>query len=353
MRGLAAALPGPRVATVPDWNARPYRVLFLRYERIGDLIMATAILRVIARSHATITLDALVAPAAAPVLAHNPHVARILTLDRRSRSSYWGAMRAIREARYDAVVDGRLNHPAAYTSTPLLLLASRAPYRIGAGGGAADRIYNVPLPPYDRTTHYVEGSKILAAPFGVDASTVDWQPELVLSDDERRRAEAVWAGAPGPHGEEAVGGGALRLLVNLSASEPRRRWADAHFRAVLRAVRERQPGTAIVVIGLPAEWARVREVAGAAGVEARAEATPDLRHALALVGTADRVLTPDTSISHAASAFRRRSVVLLKRDHYPYAPWNTPAELVFWDGETIAGLPEGPVIAAVERLMTG
>jgi ADP-heptose:LPS heptosyltransferase len=344
MRGLSGLLPGPRVVPPPDWDDRPRRILFLRYERIGDLIMATAILRVLARSHAMITLDALVAPAAAPVLAHNPHVAHVLTLDRRSRSSYWRVMRAIRAARYDAVVDGRLNHPAAYTTTPLLLLAAGAPYRIGAGGGAADRIYNVGLPAYDRTVHYVEASKALAEPFGVDAGAVDWQPELFLSDAERTGAEAVWGAA-------AAGRAGPRLLVNLSASEPRRRWADAHFIAVLRVVRERRPDAAIVVIGLPAEWSRVRDVAGAGGVDARPEATPDLRHALALVGTSERVFTPDTSISHAASAFRRPAVVLLKRDHYPYAPWNTPADLVFWDGDTIAGLSEEPVREAVLRLI--
>jgi ADP-heptose:LPS heptosyltransferase len=346
MRTLGALLRGPRSVPPPDWDARPYRVLFLRYERIGDLIMATGILRAIARSHRTITVDALVSPAAAPVLEQNPYVSRVLTLDRHSRGSYARVLREVRGARYDAVVDGRLNHAAAYTSTPLLLLASRAPYRIGTGGGAADRIYNVRLPEYDRTVPYVEGSKVLAEPFGVDPSTVDWQPEIFLSETERAWADVVWETTRG-------GAGGRRLLVNLSASEPRRRWADSHFVAVLRDVRTHWPAIPIVLIGLPSEWERVHAVADAVGEGVRAEPTPDLRHALALVARAERVITPDTSISHAASAFRLRSVVLLKREHHPYAPWNTPAELVFWDGNTIAGLAEAPVIAAVRRLLEG
>ncbi len=344
MRALGALLRGPRSVAPPDWGARPYRVLFLRYERIGDLIMATGILRAIARSHATIALDALVSPAAAPVLEQNPHVRRVLTFDRHSRRNYGRVLREVRRAGYDAVVDGRLNHAAAYTSTPLLLLASGARYRIGTGGGAADRIYNVRLPAYDRAVPYVEGSKALAEPFGVDPAAVNWQPEIFLSDTERAWADVVWETTRG-------GAGGPRLLVNLSASEPRRRWADDHFVAVLRDVRARWPAIPIVLIGLPAEWQRVLAVATAVGEGVRAEPTPDLRHALALVATAERVVTPDTSISHAASAFRLRSVVLLKREHHPYAPWNTPAELVFWDGETIAGLAEPPVIAAVRRLM--
>ena len=41
--------------------------------------------------------------------------------------------------------------------------------------------------------------------------------------------------------------------------------------------------------------------------------TPSIRDAFALVATADFVFTPDTSIAHAASAFRKPSVVLFVR----------------------------------------
>jgi ADP-heptose:LPS heptosyltransferase len=297
-----------------------------------------------------------VSPASAPVLESNPHVQRVITLDRRSWSSYQRVAGALRRARYDVVVDGRLNHPAVYTSTPLLLLASGARYRIGAGAAApagrggqgADRVYNINVGAYDRTVHYIEGSKALARPFGVDADAVDWQPELFLTGAERARAESVWQAAGGVGGGGGGGGGANRLLANLSASEPRRRWADEHFITVLRDIHARRPDVSIVVIGLPTEWNRVSSVAAAVG--ARAAPTPRLREAFALVGTSSWVLTPDTSISHAASAFHRPVVVLLKRDHYPYAPWNTPSELVFWDGDTIAGLTVEPVLAAVRRL---
>ena len=75
------------------------------------------------------------------------------------------------------------------------------------------------------------------------------------------------------------------------------------------------------------------------------------RDALALVGTSDMVFTPDTSISHAASAFRKPSVVLLKREHHPYAPYNIPGENIFWDGNEITDLSVQTVGSAVERLV--
>jgi len=242
-------------------------------------------------------------------------------------------------------VDGRINNPPVFTSTPLLMSMARAPYRVGVGGGNNDLIYNVRVRPYDRVTHYIEASKALAEPFGVLVNDVDWQPEIFLSDDETAQAQTAWQ-----HAASLVGGdlGAPRLLVNLSASEPKRRWSDEHFTAVLQSVRVAHPRMPVVVIGLPDERASVRHVAAA--IEGYAAETPQLRDALALVGTSSGVFTPDTSISHAASAFRRPAVVLLKRDHHPYAPWGNPAEIVFWDGETIHGLSRDPVREAVLRL---
>src|SRR5688500_4856316 len=57
----------------PDWGARPYRVLFLRHDRIGDMILSTGLLEAIAQSHPTIKLDVLASPSNAPVLRADPH----------------------------------------------------------------------------------------------------------------------------------------------------------------------------------------------------------------------------------------------------------------------------------------
>jgi ADP-heptose:LPS heptosyltransferase len=138
-------------------------------------------------------------------------------------------------------------------------------------------------------------------------------------------------------------------LVNLSASEPKRRWPDGKFIATLRSARDRAPNMPIIVMGLPAEWESVQKVANA--VRGLPVETPSLRDAFALVGTSDLVFTPDTSISHAASAFRKPSVVLLKREHKPYAPWNTPGEIIAWNEAEIHQMPHERVATALNKLL--
>jgi len=344
MRAIGRALPGPPVVP-PEWNGSGYRTLFVRYERIGDMIMATGIIRVLAGALAKGKVDVLANPSTAPVLYGNPYVDRVFTLDRRSWKSYAAVGRELRGAKYDVVVDGRINNPPVFTSTPLLMLAARARFRVGVGGGNNDLIYNVRVRAYDRATSYIEGSKALAAPFGVDANAVDWRPEIFLAGDEVSAAELAWRGeAAGLEGQPRK-----RLLVNLSASEPKRRWQDEKFIEVLSRIRAVSVRMAIGVIGLPSEWKSVDRVASA--VSGLAMPTPGLRDALALVGTSDMVFTPDTSISHAASAFNKPAVVLLKRDHHPYAPYDIPGEIVFWDGNEIHTLPSDIVTGAVERMV--
>jgi ADP-heptose:LPS heptosyltransferase len=349
MRLLDRMLPGPRETSLPAATNSDYRVLFIRYERIGDMIMATSLIRNIAAALPGGKVDVLATPTTAAVLEGNPYVGNVLLLERKSFRSYGGLMRRLRRERYTVMVDGRINNPPIFTSTPLLMYAGKAPFRVGARGDKEPRIYNVCVPEWNKVDHYIEGSKQLAVPFGVDPQSVDWQPEIYLSDEERARAEERWKEAQAlvASGDRSTAG--KRLLVNLSASEVKRRWPDGKFIATLQAARSRIPNMPIIVIGLPSEWESVDKVATAVG--GLAVPTPQLRDAFALVGTSDLVFTPDTSISHAASAFRKPSLVLLKREHKPYAPWNTPGEIIAWHEDQIHQLPHERVSEALDRLL--
>jgi ADP-heptose:LPS heptosyltransferase len=351
MRLIGWMLPGAKETALPPPTNADYRVLFIRYERIGDMIMATSLIRNIATALPSGKVDVLATPTTASVLEGNPYVGRVLMLERNSFGSYRDLIKKLRRERYTVMVDGRINNPPIFTSTPLLMYAGRARFRVGAGGDREPRIYNVCVPEWNRVDHYIEGSKQLAIPFGVDPQSVDWQPEIFLTDEERALAEERWREArelvTAPAGSAT--GVTKRLLVNLSASEAKRRWPDGKFIATLQAARSLGPNMPIIVIGLPSEWESVNEVATA--VNGLPVQTPQLRDAFALVGTSDLVFTPDTSISHAASAFRKPSLVLLKREHKPYAPWNTPGEIIAWTEDEIQQLPHERVSEALNRLL--
>jgi hypothetical protein len=68
MRLLGSMLPGAEDTALPSARNSDYRVLFIRYERIGDMIMATSLIRNIASALPGGKIDVLATSATAPVL---------------------------------------------------------------------------------------------------------------------------------------------------------------------------------------------------------------------------------------------------------------------------------------------
>lgn len=344
MRAIGALSAGERNAAVPDWDARAWSVLYLRAQGIGDVILATGVLRAIACSHSTIALDVLTTNAAAPVLENNPHVRRVHTIDDRIGDAIALAS-VLRRSRYDVVIDGKITRGASFIRSPTVTMASRARYRVGVGGGNHGLVFNLCVPRYDRTTrHMVEGSAALASPFGVDPEKTDFQPEIFLTSTEREWAEHSWAAAAR---ERSTTG--TRWLVNLSAGAPVRRWPDERWIALVAHLKARQPCATVTLMGADAERDAVQRVALASG--AAAISTPRLRDALAIVATSERVLTADTSITHVASAFRISTVLLLQHGLDQWSSWRTPSEVAYWSGSSIDALGVETACDAVDRML--
>ena len=290
---------------VPDWAAGPHRVLYLRYDRIGDMVLATGIIKAITAAQPTVTVDVLASPANARVLLDNPHVGRVLTFDRKRRGSYLLALRAMRRERYDAVIDAMVMAPSL--TTMLLMWASGARTRIGVGDRGNEYALTLPVPRLNGALHYIDHSAALLTAFGVDpvaehrahpvptsrvrsldgdAAGTDagmpssgwdiWRPEIFLSDAERAGAETFWSGAgSGRQREAKERGESRRFVVNVSAGAAHRYWAESRFIEVIARITERFPGALTVIIGSPEDGERMDRIAGAAG--ATVARTPDYR----------------------------------------------------------------------------
>lgn len=312
----------------------PVRVLYLRYDRIGDMILSTGLLRAIARSHPNVAVDVLASPENAPVLDGNPNVGSLIIADRRRPGYYLTAFRRIRQRRYDAILDCQIFSPS--TTTLAMMLASRARHRIGLAGRGVDGALTLPVPRPARARHYVEHLAALAIPFGV--SNGPWRPEIFLTGAERTQAESRWRARSG----------ARRLLVNISAGKPTCRWPEDRWATILGELRARED-LDIVLTAAPADAAIAERLASS---DVRFERTRSVREVFALVATADFVLTPDTAITHAASAFAKPAVVLFPRNRAEiWGPYETGGVSVAASGGTLESLPVEPVRQALAGLL--
>jgi len=339
LRVIAWLLRRSRARQAPDWGARPHRVLLLRYDGIGDMILSTGLLRAIATSHPKLTVDVLASSANAPVLRDDPHVSRILVFDKKKPWRYPATLYRLRRARYDVVVDRLPTAPSV--NATLLMLASGARHRVGVSGLGNEACFTILVPPSPRAEHMVERLAALAAAFGVDPRTADFRPRLYLSESELTQATAVWRSL-------GDGGGGRRMLVNVSAAMAHRRWPDERFVTAIRHLTSRDLRLAIMVISPPDELERAERIARTAGVPV---CTPRLREAFALVAAADLVFTPNTSIAHAAAALARPAVVLHPSGNARlWGLYRAPGVEVSSPG-ALSALPVGPVVEALDRLL--
>jgi ADP-heptose:LPS heptosyltransferase len=284
----------------PDWAARPFRVLFLRHDRAGDMIVSTGVMRAIARSYPTITMDVLASPANASILDANDYVADVIVFDKKNLSRYIPTALHLRRARYDAVIDCMVTAPSV--TTLLLIFASGARYRMGIAGRGNDAAFNILVPAGTAPdAHMVDRIADLAQAFDIALDANARQPVLELTDDERARAESSWRPSST----------ARRVLINVSAGTSERLWPDDNYIAVMRYLVARDGATTFAIIAAPSERTRGEHIARAGG--GTFVSTPRIRDALALVATSDFVLTPDTSIAHAVSAFQKPSVAMYVR----------------------------------------
>jgi ADP-heptose:LPS heptosyltransferase len=343
MRALARCLPRARGAA-PDWGARPYKVLYMRYDRIGDMVLATPLIRAIATSHATITLDVLASPANAPVLEGNPHVRRVHRFDSRRKAGYWRTLRALRRERYDAIVDDHAAVRKASLTMIFVMLATGAKHRIGVAGQENEFVYTIPVPPAV-AGHQLEMAAVIARVFGIEPDFDRWRPAIALTSGERAWGADRWLEIEA----RATVGQPRRLLVNVSAAIAKRQWPSERYVAVVREIVRRHPDLAIGMIGAPREGDTVRAIAAATG--ATAVETPRVRDAFALVAGADAVFTPDTSITHAAVAFEVPVALFILTSSAAYVPWRIPHRLVWVQERTFADLPWEPVVDALDELL--
>lgn len=307
------------------------------------MILSTGIMRSIARSHPTIKLDVLASPLNAPIIEGADFVREVITVNVRRPSAYLGAIRRLRRARYDAVIDCMAT--SASVTTLLLIWASGARYRIGVDKRESDDAFDINVPNDSRVeAHIIECLTPLMLPFGVRPTAETQRPVLSLREDERDVAHRAWdssdaKGSPRPQ----------RILMNVSAGTSHRDWPDENYVAVAKHLRALAPSARLLLIGAPADVERAQRIAHGGGAEY--VRTPGLRSALALVATADFLFTPDTSIAHAASAFRTPCVAMHPQGMGTrWALWGTIGRTLEHTEHTLATFPVSRAVSAIDEV---
>ncbi len=208
----------------PPWNPEPRRILLIRLRQIGDVVFTTPLIRALRERFGHAHIAYLVEPAAAPVVARNPHLDEVMVVPR--RQSFREDLRLIgrlRRERFELAID---LHGGPRAST--LAWLSGAPMRIGYEIVARSWMYTHrvararPL----RARHSVRNQWDLLAPLDIASPDPERFPVEMSFDASTSTAVAARLRTAGLSEDDRV------IVLHVSAGNPFRRWPLDHFAAV-------------------------------------------------------------------------------------------------------------------------
>jgi ADP-heptose:LPS heptosyltransferase len=304
------------------------RPLALRCGALGDMVLLTALIRVL---HAEFRAPVDIVTSgtwSAPLLRGQPGVGEIFSV-RSRKTPYWMSIdqqRVVRQLRARGVGPTWFCDGDA-ASRPLL-------ERAGIPGQYIVDVRDHPLLPGEHATQQwrrlaqIMPSAVSAAPrTEIDAVL----PGCYLEVTQARRAElAAWLKPRGLADQPLIliqignkrtmRRGPRRLAVN-NKYWPYERWAE-----VLRYLRQRHPRHALVLLGTGPEFQLNQELASLAGIDGLHNVADDLPipRLVSLLDRAAGLVTVDSGPAHAAAAVGCPQVVLFgKALPSLYRPWGT------------------------------
>ncbi|MEQ1868599.1 MAG: glycosyltransferase family 9 protein [Vicinamibacterales bacterium] len=223
------------------------KILLIRLRQIGDVVFTTPAVHALRRQFPHAHLSYLVEPAAAPVVAHNPHLSQVIVAPR--RSGLIGTLadlslgRRLRRNDFDLVIDFHGGPRAS-----LLAWLSGAPRRIGYDIPGRGWMYTdvVARPRELRPRHSVENQWDLLAPLGIGAPTPEGFPVEMLTGGDAEERVTRRLKAAGIAGQ-------LIIVMHVSAGNPFRRWPVASFGEVAARLLADQSHRRIIVTSGPSE----------------------------------------------------------------------------------------------------
>lgn len=325
-------------------------ILILRYDAIGDMIVTTPLFDALKSVLPDAAIDIVASHRNAGVLIDDERIRNVHVYDG-SRSSFRAVRKACRRQRYDVVISLVMNK-----TTKAGLMANRL------GGSKAITVsfenaerrdlyatwFDVQVPIERNVSTMAEMQlRIVDALFDMHCDPASF-PMTVRLDVVNERFAA--AQVEGTEGRRITG-------VNLSAGNPYRMWSEERNAEFLTSLMAADPEVRIMLFS---DGARRDMALRLASMDRSriscCEPTKDFRSVVATLGKMDTVITPDTSIVHAAAAMGTPVVVMysLKASFLmEWQPFGVPHRVVYTNGrEDLETLAPDAVLNAYMELIS-
>jgi ADP-heptose:LPS heptosyltransferase len=281
------------------------KLLILRYDRIGDMIVTTPIVRKLKQARPGITIGIMASEKNAPIIKANPNVDHVYVVYKNWIKLFLEILRARKEG-YDVVLNFIFNR----TTSGGLLANLIAPNGIKVGQGAEKyRFYFNSLLSLQRAQTHM--ARILAdfmeEVFALSVSEEELSLEIVCDESAKESANTFCERNVLSQRSGNTKGKMPYVILNISAAGKERLLSMPQIEAILMRLKKRNDVT-LVMIYAPTEAHVISELRVRLGPNMPLvfpeHGAARLTELAAFIGGAACIITPDTAIIHFASAMQ-------------------------------------------------
>ena len=261
------------------------RVLIMRQDRIGDMIMTLPLLRRLREIHPDLSITVVASESNSIILKHEEDIS-VITYDK-SPGKFISSLLAARDFMPDAVVDMHMHDS---TTSFIYAAFSGAEWKLHI-----DRENRLPFNirvEASQDGHIMDAFSGLLSGLGKKVETEELVREISLSDIETDFAESFWSGLDAAP-EDCI-------AVNISAGGENRWWGVDRYREVCRGIISL--GMRPLLLYAPEHKKRAELIAMPEADTLFSPLTPTILHVAALIHNVRLLISPDTSVIHIAAS---------------------------------------------------
>lgn len=262
------------------------RVLIVRTDRIGDLILTTPLFQSLKENFPDIKVDALVSKYSSTILDNNPFINEVISYDAARRFSL---AEELRGRRYDLAL---LTYPRFHLAW--LLYQAHIPKRIGTVYRWYSFLFTHKVFQHRKKVekHELEYNLDMLAPLGIKRREI--LPKVYLSKTETQLVELLFR-------EHALKPDDLKIMVHPGGGRSSLRWPEDKFAQLAVRLRDKLSAK-IILTGVESERALTKKVGEALGGNAiDLTGKLSLRELCAVISRTNLMVTNSTGPMHIAA----------------------------------------------------
>ncbi len=275
----------------------PKKILIIRLKAIGDVLMATPVIRALRRAYPQAEIHFLTLPLGEPLLRHNPYLSSVLVHPEKTASlgEKLRLFHRLRQARYDWVLDLEATPRSAW-----LTLATLASTRVGYAFRVREWAFTHPVPKNKLRKFQGEVCLDLARSLGVPGDGP--QTEIFLGEGEKKWAAEYFS-------RPEVASQKWKIALNPTGAWSAKQWPVERWRELIPLLVGTFGVKPILYWG-PGSEGLVGEIAQ--GLERSVLLKPEttLLQAAAFISKLDLLIGSDGTPQHMAQALGTPSLTL-------------------------------------------